>query len=107
MMNPRVQMPHWNPPSSQNARWIGCSPVDAGSLRKTGDGRDLLAATESRAEDGAAVDGLAVDEHRACAALCAVAAQVGVRETELEVHRLPEALAVIDDEVVLHVVDVE
>src|SRR2546427_595891 len=24
MMNPRVQMPHWNPPCCQNARWIGC-----------------------------------------------------------------------------------
>src|SRR6266508_1903226 len=30
MMNPRVQMPHWNPPSSQNARCTGCSPATPG-----------------------------------------------------------------------------
>ena len=32
MMNPRVQMPHWNPPSSQNARWIGCKPAMPGPV---------------------------------------------------------------------------
>src|SRR5437773_11173779 len=34
MMNPRVQMPHWNPPSSQNARWIGCSPATPGPVAR-------------------------------------------------------------------------
>src|SRR3979409_2227280 len=34
IMNPRVQMPHWNPPSSQNARWIGCSPATPGPVAR-------------------------------------------------------------------------
>src|SRR6266542_7110595 len=32
MMNPRVQMPHWNPPSSQNARCTGCRPATPGPV---------------------------------------------------------------------------
>src|SRR5438445_45504 len=37
----------------------------------------------------------------------AVAAEVRVRESELEVHRLPEALAIVDDDVALDAVDVK
>ena len=32
MMNPRVQMPHWKPPSCQNARWMGWRPSTPGPL---------------------------------------------------------------------------
>src|SRR5438270_2703898 len=80
---------------------------DAGTGREARDGLDLLTAAEPRRENGAAVHGLAVDEHRARAALRAVAPEIRVRKTELEVHRLPEALAVVDNDVVCDPIDLE
>ena len=34
MMKPRVQIPHWKPPSSQYARWIGWSPATPGPVAR-------------------------------------------------------------------------
>src|SRR5207245_1512240 len=62
-------------------------PGDSGSGSEARHGLDLLTATEPRRQDRAAVHRSSVDEDRARAALGAVAAEVRVREAELEVHR--------------------
>jgi len=74
---------------------------------QTGHGKDLLAASESRAQDGAAIDRPAVDNHRACATLGAIAAEVRRGQSELLGDRFPQALAHIDGDVTLQTVDVE
>src|SRR5437868_2132347 len=81
--------------------------VDAWTGRQARHGRDLLAASETRRPDGARVHRLPIHEHRTRASLRTVATEVAVRETELEIHRLPEALAVVDDRSVGRTVDVE
>src|SRR5207245_11608288 len=80
---------------------------DAGSGRQAGDRRDLLSAAEPRRQYRAAVHRLAVDQHGTGAALRSVAPEIGVAEAELEVHGLPEALAVIDNDVAPDAIDSE
>jgi len=84
--------------------------VQSGDPRTCGepsDGLDGLAASEPRAQYGAAVYGAAVDEHGARATLRTVTTEIGVREAELEVHRLPEALARIDNHRASDAVDLQ
>ena len=81
--------------------------ANARSVADAVDGQDLLAATQSRGQDGAAVYRPAVDEHRAGAALSAIAAQIGARQVQAEGHCLPQALAYVDDHRSGHAVDVQ
>jgi len=71
------------------------------------DRQDLLPAAEAGAEDGAAVDRFPVDHDRTGAALGAIAAQVRAAPAEPEDHRLPQALADVDSDVVGDAVDVQ
>src|SRR5216684_2612625 len=87
MMKPRVQMPHWKPPSCQNAFWIGCSP--------------------SRLAVLARLATVIIFWPRPSLALSMVTAQVGVRQTELVVHGLPQRVTVVDHHVVAAAIDVE
>ena len=85
----------------------GMQALERRPVVNTGDGHDLLAAAQARAEDRAAVDGSPIDQHRAGAALRAVAAEVGDVQPELLSRGCPQRLAHVDDDVMLDAVDVQ
>jgi hypothetical protein len=62
---------------------------DTRPFGQSSDCRDLLAATESRRENGAAIDGTAINQNSARAALGAIAAEVGAGHAEIAGHCLP------------------
>ena len=76
----------------------GVQALDPGPLEIPATVSDLLPAAQARAENRAAVDRLAVDQHGARAALGAVTAEVGDVQIELLRRGRPQRLAYVDDD---------
>ena len=88
---PGVHAPHWAPPQARNAAWSGDGPPAAGEAL---DGLDAPALDLARGDEAGA-DLLAVEPHRARAAVAGVAAHLRPGQAEVLAQDVDEAASAV------------